>query len=174
MCRAGLLGESAPDCYIFSTSSDGGRPWWPSSATRSLRLLQERLGLPPVALQELRRFHSSLIAAAGGQHPLPLIAGSWTLRRPPARSRRAKSWMPSTPMVGGSPEPAARALRISVGGEGVDESGGIDDRAVAGDAPVWPEGEEVGLQGVDGLSRCLHREMRPQDGDDLVAVLTDG
>jgi len=57
--------EQAPGCYIFSTSADGTRPWWPSSATRSLRLLQERSGLPLVALQELRRFHSSLLIVGG-------------------------------------------------------------------------------------------------------------
>ena len=28
-------------------------------------MLQERLGLPPVALQELRRFHSSLLIVGG-------------------------------------------------------------------------------------------------------------
>ena len=57
--------ESAPDCYIFSTSADGARPWWPSSATRSLKILEERLGLPPIDLQELRRFHSSLLIVGG-------------------------------------------------------------------------------------------------------------
>jgi integrase len=62
---AGAGAEHAPDRLIFSTSADGTKPWWPSSATRSVRLLQERAGLPLVALQELRRFHSSLLIVGG-------------------------------------------------------------------------------------------------------------
>lgn len=74
----------------------------------------------------------------------------------------------------GPPAGGCAGVTKSVGREGVDESGGVDNGAVADDTPVGPEGEEVGLQGVDGLSRCLHREMRPKDGNDIVAVLTNG
>ena len=64
--RAAATGVGlAPDCYIFSTSADGTKAWWPSSASRSLRLLQERAGLDPIGLQELRRFHSSLLVLGG-------------------------------------------------------------------------------------------------------------
>ena len=64
--RAAAAGVALPpDCYIFSTSADGTKAWWPSSASRSLRLLQERAGLDPIGLQELRRFHSSLLVLGG-------------------------------------------------------------------------------------------------------------
>ncbi|MGH9226512.1 MAG: tyrosine-type recombinase/integrase [Acidimicrobiales bacterium] len=55
----------AAAAYVFSTVADGSRPWWPSSVSRSLRLLGERAGLAPIRLQELRRFHSSVLITGG-------------------------------------------------------------------------------------------------------------
>jgi integrase len=53
------------DSYLFSPSDDGSRPWWPSSMSRKLRTLCERAGLRAIGLQELRRFHSSVLITGG-------------------------------------------------------------------------------------------------------------
>ncbi len=64
--RAEAEGVSlGPDAYIFSPAPDGSRPWWPSSVSRKMRLLCERLGVPAIGLQELRRVHSSLLIVGG-------------------------------------------------------------------------------------------------------------
>jgi integrase len=53
------------NAYLFSPSDDGTRPWWPSSISRKVHRLCERAGLRVIGLQELRRFHSSLLITGG-------------------------------------------------------------------------------------------------------------
>ncbi|HEX8771800.1 MAG TPA: tyrosine-type recombinase/integrase [Acidimicrobiales bacterium] len=64
--RCLAVGISLPDdSYIFSPELDGSKPWWPSSVSRSLRLVCNRLGVEPITFRELRRFVASTMVTGG-------------------------------------------------------------------------------------------------------------
>jgi len=63
--RALAAGKPLPDdAFVFSPEPDGSKPYWPSSLSRSVRLLCEHHGIEKVTLQQVRRFVSSAMYRA--------------------------------------------------------------------------------------------------------------
>ena len=49
----------------FVFAAPDGHPWKPSSISQTYRRLVDKLGLPPIALHDLRHTHASLMLASG-------------------------------------------------------------------------------------------------------------
>ncbi len=64
--RAKTCGATiAPDCYVFTKSVDGIKPWVPNEVTKVFIQLRNRVGLTGVRLHDLRHFAATRLLAAG-------------------------------------------------------------------------------------------------------------
>jgi integrase len=64
--RAKACGATiGPDCYAFTRSVDGIKPWVPNEVTKVFIQLRDRVGLTGVRLHDLRHFAATRLLAAG-------------------------------------------------------------------------------------------------------------